>query len=184
MREKPNPITQARLGRLYLETDPDAAFTQLNEALAALPNMSIAWFNMGVWYERNEKPEAARLCFEKAALLENSEALVFVKLGKFYEYQQMLSAAVVQYQTAVAVELAARTEHSRIVLNLYQAKLAEANDMIPKGLLAYCRPDVDFAGICRMLAAFYTERQNIGRAYYYDSLWKSRALETELPEKL
>jgi len=181
MREEPNPITRARLGRLYLETDLDAAFAALNEALAALPNMSIAWLNMGTWYERNEEPDEAQRCFEKAALLESSESLVFAKLGKYYESRKMISQAHVQYEKAVAAELAARSEHSRVVLNLYRAKLAEANDIIPKGLLAYCRPYVDFAGMCRTLAAYYNERQDFRRAYYYDALWKSRALEAELP---
>ena len=91
-------------------------------------------------------------------MLESSESFVFAKLGKFYESRKMLSAARAQYEKAVAAELAARSEHSRVVLNLYHAKLDEANDMIPKGLLAYCRPEVDFDGMCRTLTAFYAER--------------------------
>ena len=181
LREKPDPILQARLGRLYLETDLDSAFTSLNEALNALPNMSIAWLNLGTWYERKEQLEEAQRCFERAVLLESSESLVFAKLGRFYESRKLLSAARTQYEKAVAAELAARSEHSRIILNLYRAKRAEANDMVPKGLLAYCRPHVDFAGMCRTLAAFYSEKQNFRRAYYYDAIWKSHALETELP---
>ena len=181
LRKAPDPIMQARLGRLYLEIDLDAAFAPLNEALAALPNMSIAWLNMGTWYERKEELDEAQRCFERAALLESSESLVFAKLGQFYESRKMLSAARAQYEKAVAAELAARSEHSRVVLNLYRVKLVEANDLIPKGLLAYCRPNVDFAGMCRTLAAFHAERQNFRRAYYYDALWKNNALEAELP---
>jgi tetratricopeptide (TPR) repeat protein len=180
-RLRPNPIIRARLGRLYLQNKNAATPTVLGESLSQLPNMSIAWFNLGQWHESKKDWDQTIKCFEKAAFLESSEPSVFVKLGKTHESFGKFKEATIQYEKAIAAEVLGHSEHSRIVLGLYHSKSAEANDLIPKGLLAYCRPVTDISVICKKLATNFAQAGNIQRSRYYEALWKRMLLDEELP---
>jgi tetratricopeptide (TPR) repeat protein len=181
MRLRPNPIIKARLGRLYLESKSAKTLGTLQESLSQLPNMSIAWFNLGQWHEANKDWNQAIKCFEKAAFLESSESSVFIKLGKIYESYGKYKEATIQYEKAISAYLLSHSEHANSVLSLYHSKSAEANDLLPKGILAYCQTETDIAAICRNLAANFIQAGNIQRSEYYKALGNYILINWELP---
>jgi tetratricopeptide (TPR) repeat protein len=169
-RLRPNPIILARLGKIYLGKNREAASANLNESLEQLPNMSIAWFNLGLFYESNNNFDDAIKCFEKSAFLEAFESQVFAKLGDSYNELGRTKEAMAQYEKAISTDLLERSEHSKMALNLYHSQYAESNDLVPKGLIFYCRPLFDVASNSRRLSTFYSQTGNKRRAQYFDSL--------------
>lgn len=65
-----DPVILAKMGSVALKLDElDWAEDRLTAALALLPNLSMAWFNLGVVKERKRENEAALLCKKRGIVL-------------------------------------------------------------------------------------------------------------------
>lgn len=69
-RQQENPIGLAKMGSIALKLgELDLAETCLSEALHLLPNLSMAWFNLGVVKERKKDLETAQLYKKRGIVL-------------------------------------------------------------------------------------------------------------------
>jgi tetratricopeptide (TPR) repeat protein len=180
MKRDPNPITSAKLGSLYLQTDPDRAFAALKWALASLPNLPLAWFNLGTLYETKKDWVAMGGCFKKAVFLNRADPLILAGMARVYESEGKIQEAILHYEKAIVCTSDALSEHANQVSALYHGtKYVEADDITPKGLLSYCRPGIDLFAIYNSLSKLYAQDGNDSRSRYYGEMIKRRPSESK-----
>jgi tetratricopeptide (TPR) repeat protein len=166
------PTVKAKLGKLLLDRQPDAAERVLQEATAALSNLSRTWTNLGWLYEQRGEGNRAELSYKKAIFIDGGETQVFFRLGKYYDDKQRTQDAINFYRRAVQSWIDPLSLHASRVRRIYASRSAVRDDVIPKGFSAYTNPALDFDWTCERLATLYRQTGNPAQAEQYEKLRK------------
>jgi tetratricopeptide (TPR) repeat protein len=171
LRSNATPIIKGKLGKLYLhENLVDRAAVILKQAVDELPNLSRTWYNLGSVYEILSDERAMTACYQKAAFLDESDYLSWLKLGEFYEHHDNHRDAIRSYERAVNRWSNKRSENAERVPRIYPGQFVITDDVVPNGFLSYCYPHIEVAEIYRRLANLYGEIGDVNMSNYYNDL--------------
>ena len=166
------PTVKAKLGKLLLDRQPDAAAKVLEEATAALSNLSRPWTNLGWLYERRGEGDRAELSYKKAIFIDGGETQVFFRLANYYDSKQRTQDAINFYRRAVQSWIDQTTVHASRVRRIYISRSTVRDDVIPKGFSTYTNPAFDFDWTCARIATLYRQTGNPAQAEQYEKLRK------------
>jgi tetratricopeptide (TPR) repeat protein len=172
-----NPPNAAKLGRLYMDRQPDKALELLTAATRALPNLSRPWANLGRLYELQGDKTRMKECYERALFVDGSQTIAWYGLANYYEEQNQPQDAARCYERAVNSALKPESNHFWNVRRIYLSTYALPDDVIPRGLLSYIAANIDVPAACRRLAAIHNAAGNGERARYFADLGEKYARE-------
>ena len=170
MKEGFDPLSAGKLGRLYLERQPDRARELLEAATRDLPNLSRPWANLGRLYELQGDKPRMKECYERTLFLENSYALAWYRLAFYYEELNQTQNATRCYERAVNFSLKPGSNHAWNVRRIYHSSYTLSDDVIPRGLLSYTGPNIDLPAACQRLAEIFKAAGNEERAKHFAEL--------------
>ena len=166
-----DPVFNASLGKLYLYNGQvDAATKRLQESTLQLPSLSRPWLNLGQCYESAQDETEAKLSYERASFLDETDYLVWERLGNLAYQQRQPTYAISYYEKAVMRWTRQSSIHSEEVFRVYRSKYVVPNDIVPTNLLAYSQPSLDRAEVFSRLAEMYQTTGNQASAYHYQKL--------------
>jgi len=166
-----DPLVNANLGKLYFYAGRiDDAIRRLRESTLQLPSLSRPWLNLGQCYELVGNEREAKLSYERAAFLEDTNYSTWDRLGNLVYQQQQSTSAIAYYEKALTHRLKQSSIHSERVFRVYRSRYIVPNDILPTNLLAYSEPSLDVAGIYARLAEIYRASGNQATATYFDNL--------------
>jgi len=174
-----DPPVAGRLGRLYLQRQPQRSLDLLSAAITALPNLSRPWANLGRLYELRGDKQRMKECYERALFLDGSQSLAWYRLGSYYEELNQPQEAARCYERAVNAALKPDSNHFLVVRRIYVSGYAVPDDVVPEGLLSYIAANLDLPEVCRRLAGIYSAAGNAERAKYFAELGEHQAREID-----
>jgi len=163
--QSPDAISESELGRLYLdevnaadvnnakEAHDVRAHEMLVAATAALPSLSRAWLNLGISWERQYDLVQAELCYRRAALLDQSDYLPLLGLGRLCEARNDPKGAAEWYRKAMAGWDQMLSAHAYRCLRIYTTPYVVRDDIIPRGMMRYTEPELDPAAVSSKLSS-------------------------------
>lgn len=160
---------KAKLGKLYLESQPVRATQLLEEAAADLPSLSRPWANLGYLYEQRGDAARAERSYRKSLFIEQDVPTI-LRLGSLQEKQQRTQEAINQYRWAVNTWRNQSSTHASRVRRIYHSRFTLRDDIAPRGISLYSLPAFDMAGTCRKLSAMLRQTGNESAAAYYEKL--------------
>jgi len=160
---------KAKLGKLYLDTQPERATRLLEEAAAELPSLARPWANLGYLYEQRGDAARAERSYRKALFIDQDVPTI-LRLGNLYERQQRTQEAVNQYRWAVNTWSNQSSTHASRVRRIYHSRFTLRDDIIPKGMSVYASPTFDMVGTCEKLSAMLRQAGKQDTAAYYEKL--------------
>ncbi len=122
------PVAYREALRFIAEGRDDEAEPRLEALVAERPALAGAWLNLGLLYERLDRPEAARAVLQQALRVRPALAPAYNALGILARKDGDFAAARVAYESAIAADPAyARAElNLGILCDLYLARPVEA----------------------------------------------------------
>jgi tetratricopeptide (TPR) repeat protein len=174
-----DPPVAGRLGRLYMQPQPQRSLDLLSAAITALPNLSRPWANLGRLYELRGDKQRMKECYERALFLDGSQSLAWYRLGSYYEELNQPQEAARCYERAVNAALKPDSNHFLVVRRIYVSGYAVPDDVVPEGLLSYIAANLDLPEVCRRLAGIYSATGNAERAKYFAELGEHQAREID-----
>lgn len=179
LREGFDPSVAGKLGRLYMERQPERAAKLLEDATRALPNLSRPWANMGRLHELRGDKELMRECYERAVFIDGSDILSWHRLGGYYDQLDRTQEAARCYERAVGLFLNPESAHSGRVRRIYLSYYTLYDDVIPRGLLRYTGANFDFPAACRRLSEIHQAAGDYERARRFAGLGQKYAQELD-----
>ncbi|HWC77097.1 MAG TPA: tetratricopeptide repeat protein [Blastocatellia bacterium] len=173
--EEADPVLKARLAKLYLYSDRVEALDLLKQVTVELPNLPRPWLHLGILYERQREYEEAERCYEKAAFL-GGDYSALLHLGGLHDRAERTGDAIRCYQAAINNWRAISSESARNAPRVYHASDIVADNIVPRGFLAYVEPDFDLRTTCLRLAELHRSSGNVEQANYYEALGKRAGL--------
>jgi tetratricopeptide (TPR) repeat protein len=136
-----DPILEAKLGKLYLFLgDAQHAVTLLRHAVEALPDLPLAWLNLGNAYAILGNTEAATDCYRRSNLLDSLHpgpyfgmARINLVTGHEQAAARYLHRAVLQAQLIPPITAAHQNQ-------LYIGPYQRIDDLLPPVLAQYISP--------------------------------------------
>ncbi len=162
-------MAKAKLGKLYLESQPERATHLLEEAATDLPSLSRPWANLGYLYEQRGDAAQAERSYRKALFIEQDVPTI-IRLGSLQEKQQRTQEAINQYRWAVNTWRNQSSIHASRVRRIYQSRYTLRDDVAPRGISVYASPAFDMVGMCRKLSAMLRQVGNENAAAFYEKL--------------
>ncbi len=96
-----NPILEAKLGRIYAELGEEPRATSLlNDALRNLPNLPLAWANLGNLQAASGDASAALLSYRKATTLDPGLVMPNLRAAEIYRGSGSTRQALQSFQVA------------------------------------------------------------------------------------
>jgi len=179
LRDRFDPLVAAKLGRLYMQRQPDRALALLDAATRALPNLSRPWANLGRLYQLHGDKSWMRECYEKSVFIDGSDTLSWYRLGGYYEELNRTQDAARCYERAVNISLNPDSSHSGRVRRIYLSRYTLFDDVIPRGLLSYTGANINLPAACRRLSEIYLAAGDEERARHFAELGQKYALEID-----
>lgn len=177
LREGFDPLVAGKLGRLYLQQQPERAFALLNDATRALPNLSRPWANLGRLYELRGDWERMHECYERAVFLDGSDIFSWYRLGLYYDGLNRTQDATRCYERVVNISLSPESIHSGRARRIYLSRYTLFDDIIPRGMLLYTGANIDLPTACRRLSEIYQAAGDHERAKRFAELGRKYALD-------
>lgn len=150
--EQRDPIIEAKLCRLYLaQGRMEKALAMSSRVLSDLPNLPRPWYVLGRVNELQHDDAQAEEYYRKATYLDATDALAALHLAQLYDRRQSKEEALLYYNQALKNWENQSSVHAGRVGRIYRAP-SIPDDLVPKGLLAYCSPSLDAAQIRARIA--------------------------------
>lgn len=165
-RRKNDYLLKARLAKLLLyQGKIYDAENLLHEVTQAMPNLNRPWLMIGdIAFAHNDS--LALQYYERAMLLDPSDAWVKVRTGDLYFNKGNLSKAFGYYIDALRTAHFAPTEHSFRSISMYHTHTV-ANDVVPPVFYWYIRPYVDKQRLADIITQGYKQEGNVNKVVLY-----------------
>jgi tetratricopeptide (TPR) repeat protein len=171
---QPGTTAKAKLGRLYLDRDPERATRLLEEAVKDSPSLSRPWANLAHLYELRGDAARAERSYRKALFIDQ-DVQTISRLGNLYERQQRTQEAAGQYRWAVNTWRNQSTVHASRVRRIYHSRFTLRDDIIPRGLSVYTSPAFEMVKTCERLAVMLRQAGDQDAAAFYEKLAREYA---------
>jgi len=171
LQQGPDPIVQARLGKLCLFCgDLARASKLLQDASRQLPNLPLVWLNLAEVYERQGRLSEATDCYEKANVIDSFLPGPYLRMGEIELLNGEKTAARESFMQAIQrwerVTPITAAHNSR----LYVGPRQRIDDLLPTTLVWYTTP-CDASEAWRALSRLYpAKREYAERAHVCEEL--------------
>lgn len=162
LKQPENPeVLQAWADYYGAQNNFAAAIVQMQKAVAADPNRSESYLDLGLLQSRANLPDQAELSFKKAAALDPKAMNAHLALGGFYQSRNRMPEAEQQFQQAIQVAPKDPAPREALVrLYMTEGKKADAET-----LLKQAKKDLgDTSEGYRMLGDFYFADGEVDKA--------------------
>ena len=133
-----SPVIKAQLARFLMERgDGDRAYRLLTQAVEELPNLPLAWANLGVLQSKRGESEASLRSFRRASLLDGGHVTSALRLGNAYRQAGQRQLAFAEYHRAAMnsdARLPATAAHD---FRLYKGSRRPIDNLLPTMLFRY-----------------------------------------------
>jgi tetratricopeptide (TPR) repeat protein len=155
LRNTNDPILKARLGKFFLYgRDLERAGNLLQSAAADLPNLPLAWFNLGEVRRLQGRRDEAWSCYGKARFVDAGLAGPYLRMAQMYREAGQRNGAIENFRSA-----AQRWSHVNPVTaahnnRLYGGPPQTIDDLLPTTLVWYtspCEASAAYTALAEML---------------------------------
>jgi cellulose synthase operon protein C len=161
--KKPNDpdVLEAMANFYSAQGDVPAATQEMQKTIAADPNRSQSYLNMGLLQMRANQPDQAEASFKKAAELGPTSMNALLALGGFYQSQRRFPEAEQQFQKAISTDLKDPAPRAALVrVMMIEGKRADAESFLKETKAALSDNPEGY----RMLGDFYFATGDIDKA--------------------
>jgi tetratricopeptide (TPR) repeat protein len=161
----PDPILEARLGKLYLfRGDLPRASKLLEDASRQLPNLPLVWLNLGEVYESQGQSAKALDCYQKANVIDGFMAQPFLRMGQIELQRGEKNAATNHFTEAIQrwqrITPVTAAHNNR----LYVGPPQRIDDLLPTTLVWYttpCEASEAWSGLSQIYPAKHEYAQRV-----------------------
>src|SRR5260221_3544887 len=141
LRNRKDPILEARLGKLYVYShNLPRSMQLLQDAARQLPNLPLVWFNLGEAYLSRGDTTRAMDCYRKANLINDSLASPYLRMGQIYLHSGQRELANLNLRQTVD-RWQRRTPITASHNNrLYSGPKQRIDDLLPTTLVWFAAP--------------------------------------------
>jgi tetratricopeptide (TPR) repeat protein len=133
--------TRARLARLYLEQGQMArARAMLDTVTKAMPQFPRAWANQGRIYLDSDDLAQAEQYLKKAAFLDGNDPVALALLARVAKANGDQGTADSLQDRELMMTGQQASRHAQRLSRMYKTNAVVRDDILPRGLLAYCTP--------------------------------------------
>jgi putative inorganic carbon (hco3(-)) transporter len=172
---KNDPLIGARLAKLYLSCNEyEKSKILLKSVTSNLPNLPRPWLYLGDIYQFTDTNKMLR-CYQKAALLDQSDLYPVLRLGRYYEQHNQIVEAIKYYKNVISASLIQHSFHASKTSAIYNFTCKDQrsiiNDyLIPVRFLNYCSSNIDLSNVYEHLSDLYKKQGNNKKAAEYRRL--------------
>ncbi len=160
------PLLKARLAKVWLHQGKTAlAENLLDDVTREMPSLNRPWLMMGDIAAMNHDSIAVQY-YERAMLLDPTDAWAKIRTGDWYMSNDDLSRAFGYYMDALRVAYLTPTEHSLRSYSMYHSHTA-INDVVPPAFCQYIRPYVNVRKLADLIAQGFEYEGNTNKAAQY-----------------
>jgi Tfp pilus assembly protein PilF len=143
-----SPISIAQRARILMEAQQLVqARTDLLKALAEVPNMPMAWLNLGRVADEIQEADQFSLYYERAYAIDPQSIPAMQRMAAFALSEGDIQSAS-NFNARVLLN-PVWTEHAKRSYRLYGLQPVNPNDGLPRALMEYISPDRHVSETCR-----------------------------------
>lgn len=174
-RSEKDIISKAKYAAVLMRENKDVAVDLLKQVNDGLPNLSMAWLNLGILQMNPDSVTEGINCVKRSILLDNSNYLGILIIADYFEKSRVYNEAISFFKRALKMQINAGSMYDRRVGKTYEVP-SSMQTFYPADLWQDVNFQLSLSDICKRIGKLYQMIGNTPESEYYYELSKRRSL--------